>query len=269
VNEINGRTAAMSIPTEDDWRSEPWDLDTESAYKHFHGKSIDESIPFFEENALHYQEDLMFMPSRAFGYYLRAYISYLLTAKARDDSDAASCFVSLIDFKAKEKPEDLGPLWSEIEPVLKMLADEQNLTDDWVFYGSLRSRIADIVARGFPVSFDTDLRELVPDSVTISRMAAFGGSRPVSMAIASQIFANSGLTEITDASTKEEILRILGPPDDSGGGQRFKSGVVPLWIRYNHAESVIRFELDGGRIKNVIFMPPETFDKKSVRSINW
>ena len=131
-----------------------------------------------------------------FGYYLRAFIAYLFSANARDDSDAASCFVSLIDFKAKEKPDDLRPHWAEIEPVLKLLAETQNLAEDWVIYGSLRSRIADIVASGFSVSFDTALPELVPVSVTISEMAAFGGSRPVSMVIASQIFANSGLSEI-------------------------------------------------------------------------
>jgi len=41
----------MNIPTEEDWRSEPWDLDIPHAYKHFLGKNIDESIALFEEDA--------------------------------------------------------------------------------------------------------------------------------------------------------------------------------------------------------------------------
>ena len=64
-------------------------------------------------------------------------------------------------------------------------------------------------------------------------------------------------------------MRVLGPPDDSRGGQHIKSRLVPLWIRYNHPESVIRFELDGSTVKNVLFMPPDTFDKKSDRTTTW
>jgi len=62
----------MDIPTEDDWRSEPWDLDVEYAYSNFHGKTMAEAIQLFEENALRHEEDVLFMPSRVFGYYLRA-----------------------------------------------------------------------------------------------------------------------------------------------------------------------------------------------------
>ena len=41
------------------------------------------------------------MPSRVFGYYLKAYIAYLMSDAAKDDSpDGASCFLSLIDYKS-------------------------------------------------------------------------------------------------------------------------------------------------------------------------
>lgn len=54
------------IPTEADWRSEPWDLDVPHAYQHFVGKSHEQAVALFQENALLNQEDVMFMPRACF-----------------------------------------------------------------------------------------------------------------------------------------------------------------------------------------------------------
>ena len=67
------------IPTEADWRSEPWDLDIPHAYQHFAGKSHEQAVELFQENAIYYQEDVMFMPRKCFPFYLRAYMEYLLS----------------------------------------------------------------------------------------------------------------------------------------------------------------------------------------------
>ena len=80
----------MNPPDEDDWRSEEWCLDTEWAYKHFLREDQEEAVQLFEENAIIYQEAVMFMPSRVFGYYLQAYITYLMSQAAKGDSDGAS-----------------------------------------------------------------------------------------------------------------------------------------------------------------------------------
>lgn len=52
----------MDIPTEADWRSEVWCLDCESAYKRFAGKTRDEAVAMFADNALLYQEAVMLCP---------------------------------------------------------------------------------------------------------------------------------------------------------------------------------------------------------------
>lgn len=52
----------LSIPTEDDWRSEPWCLDIPIAYEHFSGKSLSEAVSMFDDNAICYQEDDVFRP---------------------------------------------------------------------------------------------------------------------------------------------------------------------------------------------------------------
>lgn len=140
----------MNVPTEADWRSEPWCLDAASAYEHFHGKTTAEAAQLFAENALYYQEDAMFMPSRVFGYYARAYVEYLLSEAARGDSDGASAFVSLLEFKAEWKPEDVRPIWPELPPLLERLANEQ----DWFdavpeIYGDFGTRIRLLAEFGF------------------------------------------------------------------------------------------------------------------------
>lgn len=90
------------IPTEEDWRSEPWGVDTPYAFKHFSGKSREEATVLFVENALHYQEDVAFMPTRCFRYYVHSYIDYLMSDDSRDDSDGASCFYGLVDVRADD-----------------------------------------------------------------------------------------------------------------------------------------------------------------------
>lgn len=248
----------MNVPTEDDWRSEPWDLDVGWAYENFYGKTLEEAVRLFEENALHYQEDVLNMPSRVFGYYLRAYIVYLMSEAARSDSDGASCFVSLINLKAEHKPDDLIPLGPEIEPVLKKLAEEQDhFGADWVIYGSFRAQIHAIVQRGFNVSFDTTIPEVVPASVSMREMAGRIVGRPLSWPVAVQVFCNSGIEQVDVTSKKTDILRIFGPPDAAGGGDHPQFGPIPDWVKYNHSQCVIRFQFDGDMISNVTFIPTD------------
>ena len=237
----------MNVPTEEDWRSEEWGLDTAWAYKHFYGKTTDEAVQLFAENALCYQEDVMYMPSRVFGYYLRAYINYLLSDAAKGDSDAASCFISLINVKSEHARKDIVPLWPEIEPVLKKLAEHQDDFDaDWFPYGCFRSKINEIVQRGFPATFDTTIPEVVPRSVTLQTMGL--GTTAVSFPIAVQIFHNSGIDQIDVTSKKVDILRVFGPPDRAGGGNHPTCGRLPDWIRYDRPDCSLHFCFDGDSV---------------------
>ena len=84
-----------NIPSESDWRSEPWGIDTPYAYNHFQGKSREDAVEFFVENAIYYQEDIMFMPEACFRYYIHSYMDYLFSGRSAGDSDAANCFSAL------------------------------------------------------------------------------------------------------------------------------------------------------------------------------
>ena len=58
----------MQIPTELDWQNPYGDLDIKKAKEHFFGKTLEEAEELFVENALYYQEDILFMPSIPFRY---------------------------------------------------------------------------------------------------------------------------------------------------------------------------------------------------------
>ena len=146
---------SQAVPTPEDWHSEAWNLDTPYAFEHFGGKTVEESVLLFEKDALCCQEDLKFMPSRVFGYYLHAYLAYLLSAASASDSDGASCFIALIEYKLQWHPADIRPLWVEIRHVLEHLATNQQFFDaNPEIYGSFPQR-ADPLFAAFAANVQT------------------------------------------------------------------------------------------------------------------
>ncbi len=77
--------------------------DEERSYKNFHGKTTEEAVQLFKENAFIYSEDVLYMPSRVFGYYLKAYSTYLVRrTRQQEDPQEASWFISTIDSQKHE-----------------------------------------------------------------------------------------------------------------------------------------------------------------------
>lgn len=71
-------TAKSELPSESDFDPTPLgDLDAQCAWKNFGGLSIEEAVEKFRECPLTYQEDFMFMGSKAFAYYFPAIDGYL------------------------------------------------------------------------------------------------------------------------------------------------------------------------------------------------
>lgn len=131
----------MSIPTEADWRSEPWCLDIPIAYEHFFGKSLDEAFALFVKNALYYEEDVMFMPLICFRYYIHAYMSYLLSPSSAGDSDGGSCFFGLVEGRLVDIQTSDSHLLARVEEVLRRLRDNQEFYGaSEEIYGSFRKK---------------------------------------------------------------------------------------------------------------------------------
>jgi hypothetical protein len=131
---------ANSIPTETDWRSEPWWIDTPHAYEHFAGKSLTEAVGLFKNNAIYYQEDVMWMPSACFPFYAGAYIQYLLSDDSKGDSDGANCLFGLVEFRSPEIRANT-PLTAMVAEALRHVATRQTWYDaDESIYGDFAER---------------------------------------------------------------------------------------------------------------------------------
>jgi len=136
------------IPTDSEWRSAPWCLDIACAYDHFFGKSVDEAQKLFEDNALYYQEGLMFMPTPCLSYYITSYLQYLLSDRSRGDSDGASCFFVLVDDRYSDISKFDSGTVHQVKAVLQKLGTHQYWYDaDQSIYGDFASEAQRLIDR--------------------------------------------------------------------------------------------------------------------------
>jgi hypothetical protein len=135
-----------TVPTEADWRSVPWDLDLPYAYEHFSGKSIEQSVPLFVENALCYQEEVSSMPAPCLRYYIQAYIAYLMSDASQHDPDGASCFLGLVRHRMPDLKNAEQNVVDVVVAALRHIADRQEWYDaaEWI-YGDFKSQASELI----------------------------------------------------------------------------------------------------------------------------
>jgi hypothetical protein len=137
----------MRIPTGADWGEiNHDDLDAAWAYKTFLGKSFNEAVAMFQENALYYQEDLQSMPAAAFNFYAPALVKYITSPQAAGDSDGASSFLHMVSWMLKTQRNIIS---SDTESLLLAAAEQvsrdQAFYDaDVAIYGDFKEEYADI-----------------------------------------------------------------------------------------------------------------------------
>jgi hypothetical protein len=111
----------MQIPSRADWGDiDKNDLDAKWAFDTFLGKSFTEAEAMFESNALYYQEDLQSMPAVPFNFYAPAFVKYIISERAKGDSDGASSFLRLVIWLLKSNRKILNP---EMERALVSAAE--------------------------------------------------------------------------------------------------------------------------------------------------
>ena len=131
----------MNVPSEEDWRSEGWNIDTPYAYRNFFGKTLTEAFDLFVESSIYYKSDIMFMPLVCFRYYIHAYIDYLMSEKSAGDSDGASCFFGLVEFRKDDIKASARDLQQRVAETLRHIAARQKWYDaDEFIYGDFADR---------------------------------------------------------------------------------------------------------------------------------
>lgn len=135
------------IPTLDDWGDFESDLDTKAAYKVFFGKTNEEVQQDFYRCVLERADELRFMNGKIFQYYILGFRDFILSGDFQDfdDSDAASSYIKLIEFKLTNSPDDVLPIFSDIKQSLEYVASNQerfNASPD--IYGDFTQKLINI-----------------------------------------------------------------------------------------------------------------------------
>jgi hypothetical protein len=138
----------LTIPSEEDWGDYKSDLDQKYAHEIFFGKSLEETIPDFERNVIERVDELRFMPTIPFRYYLLALRNYVTSKSALANDmapDAASSFLNLIAEKLRDSFDSIAPVMDEIMPAVEYVASNQEAYDaDVDIYGDFAAKLAEI-----------------------------------------------------------------------------------------------------------------------------
>ena len=131
------------IPQQIHWEHNLYGLDEEGAYRNLFGKSKEEAYELILERTFSYQEDVSYTYGYTFEYYVEPYLDYLLSDDSKEDSDAANCFLGLIEIKLSYNIEDLLPHKNYIEIVLDFVSKEQfsKFDADKNIYGLFREKV--------------------------------------------------------------------------------------------------------------------------------
>lgn len=132
----------MRLPTASEINPFPECLDGQCAVRHFLSKGLQEAEALFRENALYYQENLMFMGASAFRFYVHAYISYIRSEAAEHDSSAIHGLVALLEYRLEFEPEELAAVAKDLCAACEYIVehyDRYGLILE--AYGDLRPRL--------------------------------------------------------------------------------------------------------------------------------
>ncbi len=116
-------------------------LDERCAREHFSGKTLEEAEELFRQNALFYEEDLLWMGAAGFRYYVVAFVRYLESEQSSGDSDALNAFVSLLEQRSRE-PKVVAPIGEFLKGACGyLLQDFERYDADPAIYGDLRGKL--------------------------------------------------------------------------------------------------------------------------------
>jgi hypothetical protein len=128
------------IPGKSEWEGFEADLDVRNAYKLLFGKSVSEATQYFGDvKSIQRADELLFMPRKAFQYYIFAFAEYLKLEKAAGDSDSASPFLRLLINREKRDQGSVAQIYMKLAPVVDFVSAHQDYFEaDKDIYGDFR-----------------------------------------------------------------------------------------------------------------------------------
>jgi hypothetical protein len=118
------------------------DLDVRHAHTLFFGKSLDEVQGHFGGGrSIERADELLFMPRKAFQYYVLAFAQFVMSEAARADSDPASSFLGLLLNREKRDPGSVGQVFDDLQAAVEFIASNQEHFDaNPAIYGVFKER---------------------------------------------------------------------------------------------------------------------------------
>jgi hypothetical protein len=131
------------IPGSEDWAGHS-DADARNVHAFWFGKSLDDVQPFFEGGqSIQRGDELLFMPRRAFQFYIFAFAQYVMSEAAMGDAEGASAFLRFLIARETGDPGSVAQIYDQLEPTIEFVAESQSrFAADHQRFGDFRETAA-------------------------------------------------------------------------------------------------------------------------------
>lgn len=137
----------MDIPTEKDWKSEEWGIDSKGAFDNFFGLNLTEAESRIADHCDLYWEDLMHMPRICFFYYFHAYLNFIYSELSKNESNAPEHLYSIIKYRYKDILASQNELNKKVREALNFVGlNQAHFRASPDVYGDLSERSKEIEA---------------------------------------------------------------------------------------------------------------------------
>ena len=118
------------VPGHEEWAGYESDLDVRDAHRMMFGKSNDDIQKYFGGyHSIRRADELLFMPRRAFQYYVFAFAQFMMSENAKSESDSASPFLGLLVAREKRDPSSVRQVYAQLAPIVAHVASHQEYFD--------------------------------------------------------------------------------------------------------------------------------------------
>jgi hypothetical protein len=134
-----------NVPGPEEWSGHN-DIDARNVHAFWFGKSLDEVQKHFAGGqSIQRGDELLFMPRRAFQFYIFAFAQYVMSDAAIGDPDGASAFLKILTARETEDPGSVAQIYDQLEATLEFVAESQSrFAADHDVYGDFREKAAEL-----------------------------------------------------------------------------------------------------------------------------
>lgn len=135
------------IPNDLQWGDLSGDFDAQDAFRVFHGLKNEETFTLYRKDILARVQDLRFMPSIPFQYYIQGFAKFVLSRDYGESSpsEVADGYLSVLLSRAVSDSAILLSIWDCVLPAIEYVVKNQdNLGADKEIFGDFSEKLKNI-----------------------------------------------------------------------------------------------------------------------------